>query len=172
MADISRIEAIATLQRQRLETLALIEQLPVEACSISGLGGGDWSPKDLLGHLESWEQHVLNAMYAWVTGQTAPIHIALSTDGLDAINAAEYTRRVNRTYAEQHESSIETHQRLLETLEAVDDRAWGAPPNAGSEQTMGQLIGSILESDTGPFTHDLAHRAELESFVSEHTAAS
>ncbi|MGE0057491.1 MAG: DinB family protein, partial [Dehalococcoidia bacterium] len=73
MAEVGRIEALATLQRLRGELLALVEQMTLDQLEHHGLGGGDWSVKELLGHLESWEEHVLGALEAWSHQQTAPI---------------------------------------------------------------------------------------------------
>ena len=55
----SREEALAIIRSDRRTLLTLIDRLPARALSRAGLGGGDWSPKDLIGHLESWEEHAL-----------------------------------------------------------------------------------------------------------------
>jgi hypothetical protein len=72
----TRTEAIGILERERRATLELIDRLPARAITTRGLGGGDWSPKDLIGHLESWEQHALDALDAWARGESAPSDVA------------------------------------------------------------------------------------------------
>jgi hypothetical protein len=70
---IARAEAIGRLREQRATTLALIDELSSRARTTPGLGGGEWSAKDLLGHLESWERHALDALAAWGRDEPAPI---------------------------------------------------------------------------------------------------
>jgi len=170
MSDISRQDAIAALSDERAATLGLIEKLPPELRMLPGLEGGQWSPKDLVGHLESWEEHLLNAFGAWESHHTAPIHIALRNGELDAVNAAEHQRRLNRTYEEQVASMQATRLRLIEAIEAIDDSAWAALPDPNSDRTMADLAGSLLGSADGPFRHDSAHLAGLQAFAEQHGA--
>lgn len=165
MPDMSREEAISLLGRERALTLEMLASLPMERRTERGIGSGLWTPADLLGHLESWEEHLLNAFYAWVQHQTAPIHIAMRSDGLDAVNAAEMARRAGRSYEEQYASTAATRQRLVETLEAISDADWYAPPDPGAERTMADMAGGIIGSEAGPFTHDREHHQHLREFI-------
>ncbi len=65
----------------------LIEQLPPRTLSTTGIGGGAWSPADLLGHLAAWEGFALDALHAWDRRERAPIDIALDARGLNGVNA-------------------------------------------------------------------------------------
>ena len=55
----SRRRAIRIVDEGMRETFALYDRLLPRDRTTTGLGGGDWSPKDLLGHLESWQEHAL-----------------------------------------------------------------------------------------------------------------
>ena len=165
MPDLGRQEAIAVLQRERAATMELVNQLSREQAEQRGLGGGDWSVKELLGHLESWEEHALGAMEAWAHGQVSPIHQALSSIGLDAVNAGELGRKAMRGYDEQLVSALATREKLVATIESTTDSAWNSPPLPDLERTVADLIGSLLSSDAGPFTHDTAHLADLQALV-------
>ncbi len=69
---LGRQEAVTILDSQRAEIMDLIDKLPAASGDLPGLGGGEWSPKDLLGHLESWQEHVLDALDAWSRSERAP----------------------------------------------------------------------------------------------------
>jgi hypothetical protein len=70
---LGRTQAIRILQIGRTQIDALIREIPQRALTTPGLGGGVWSPRDLVGHLASWEEHALDAVVAWERGERAPI---------------------------------------------------------------------------------------------------
>ena len=163
-----RDEAIRFVRDDRLRTQAFLDRLPARAIVTPGLGGGDWSPKDMLGHLESWEQHALDAMDAWSHGRVAPSDRALRTMGLDAFNLAEVRRKAAWSLARTVDSAAATHRRLLAALGAISADAWAAPPTKRSRRALGTHLGGILGGPAGSFRHDLAHHPELEAFAADH----
>src|SRR6266487_3706536 len=108
----TRAEAIRILERDRRTTLGLLQRLPARAITARGLGGGDWSPKDLIGHLESWEQHALDALEAWARGDPAPSDVALRSAGLNALNRAEVERISLWSAAKVLGAAVSTHERI------------------------------------------------------------
>ncbi len=128
------------------------------------IGGGDWSARDLLGHLTSWEAHALDALEAWPEGRTAPVLRDLRTIGLTAINArtAEADRR--RSTAEVIARSDEIHRRLVESVLALGEAAWSEPPTHRSRRSTSAILGSILGGPGGPFRHAWAHLPDLERY--------
>ena len=48
-------EALRLVERGHREVMRLIDELPSGALTRTGIGGGAWSPADLLGHLAAWE---------------------------------------------------------------------------------------------------------------------
>jgi hypothetical protein len=165
MPDPGRYEALAILDRLRAELLGIVDRLSPGQRTQRGLGGGDWSIVELLGHVESWEEHVLGAIDAWSKQQTAPIHEALNHAGIDAINAGEIARKARRSYEEQRDSIVATRLRLRVAFEAMSDGEWDSPPLPGLDRTAGVMLGSLLGSDDGPFTHDAAHMPDLRALL-------
>jgi hypothetical protein len=160
-----RDEAIHIVRTDRLRTRELLERLPKRAITTPGLGGGDWSPKDLIGHLESWEQHALDALDAWHHGRIAPSDRALRTLGLDAFNRAEVERKTRWSAARSIDSATGTHLRLLSALGSISDDDWAVPPTTRSRRSLGTRLGGILGGPSGPFRHDTAHHPDLEAFA-------
>jgi len=166
--DPGRDEAIRLLRDDRIATQAYLDRLPRDALTTSGLGGGEWSPKDLIGHLESWEQHALDALDAWSRGAVAPSDHALRTVGLDPFNLAEVRRKERWSLARSIDSSAQTHRRLLSALGSISAEAWSAPPTNRGRRSLGTRIGGILGGPPGPFRHDAAHHPDLAAFVVAH----
>jgi hypothetical protein len=164
-----RDEAIRVVRTDRLRTRELLARLSARALTTTGLGGGDWSPKDLIGHLESWEQHALDALAAWSRGAVAPSDHALRTIGLDPFNLAERERKARWTAARSIDSAAATHRRLVAALRSISDEAWWAPPTKRSRRSLGMHLGGILGGPAGPFRHDAAHHPDLEVFAAAHT---
>jgi len=163
-----RDEAIRILRSDRLKTRELLDRMKDPQLTTPGLGDGDWSPKDLIGHLESWERHALDAMNAWSHGRVAPSDRALRTIGLDPFNLAEVRRKEAWSLARTTDSAAATHRRLLAALGSISAEAWSAPPTKGSRRALGTQLGGILGGPSGPFRHDLAHHPDLEAFAADH----
>jgi hypothetical protein len=164
----TRTEAIRILERDRRTTLRSLERLPARAITTRGLGGGDWSPKDLIGHLESWEQHALDALEAWARGEPAPSDVALRSAGLNGLNRAEVERKSRWSAARSFRSASDTHERIIAAIRSLPDDRWLAPATRRARRPLGQSIGGILGGPTGPFRHDAAHHPDLREFVAVH----
>src|SRR5439155_26565863 len=140
----TRTEAIRILERDRRTTLKLMQRLPARAITTRGLGGGDWSPKDLIGHLESWEQHALDALDAWARGEPAPSDVALRSAGLNALNRAEVERKSRWPAARSLRSATDTHGRLVAAIGSLPDDRWLAPPTRPARRPPARRIGGTL----------------------------
>ena len=164
-----RDEAIGLLREQRRTTLELIAALPIRARTTPGLGGGTWSPKDLLGHLESWERHALDALDAWSRNEPAPIDRAFRTTSLHEINAREVERKATRSFRAVAAGAERTHRELLEAIAGLTDARWERPATSRGRAPLGRRLGQILVG-SGPFGHDAAHRRSLEAFARDRGA--
>lgn len=171
MGDLTRRQAIRRLRAEREEVLELLGRLPARALSRPGLGGGEWSPKDLVGHLESWEEHALGALEAWSRDEPAPIDRRLRTQGLTAVNRGEVDRKSRRSVAAALGSAAATHDRLIAAIEGTPDRVWNAPATSRGRVPLGHRVGQILIGTRDPFAHDSAHLKDLRAFVAEHDRA-
>ena len=164
----ARLEAIRLLREDRERTRASMDRLSPTAFESAGLGGGTWSPKDLVGHLETWEEHALEALEAVLRGEPAPItQQPLDTDEL---NRTAVEGKAGRSAAEALGSAAATHARILEALAAVTDDRWSAPEGSATERSLADRLGSILGGSLGYFRHDPDHWGDIEAFVSEHAA--
>ena len=166
-ALVPRREAMRLLQVDRRAIERALARLSSRQLSTPGLGGGEWSPKDLLGHLESWEEHALAALDAWERGAGAPIDRALREDGLTRVNNDEIARKASRSVAKALSSSTATHDELLAAIRAIPDPRWAAPPTRRSRTALGVRLGQFLTGESAPFRHDQAHVASLRAFGAE-----
>lgn len=161
----ARDGAIRIVRTDRLRTRELIERLPKRAVTRPGLGGGEWSPKDLIGHLESWEQHALDALEAWARGEPAPSDVAIRDAGLNALNRAEVERKSRWSATKSRKSAMDTHERLVAAIRSLPDERWLAPSTRRARRPLGRSIGGILGGPSGFFRHDAAHHPDLEEFA-------
>jgi hypothetical protein len=161
---VPRREAIRLLQADRRAIERAIATMSSRRLTTAGLGGGDWSPKDLVGHLESWEEHTLAALAAWAEGRGAPIDRALRERGTAAVNADEVARKTSRSLARTLSSASATHDELIRTLRAIDDQTWALPATPRQRRPLGARVGGLLAGPDLPFAHDRAHLPDLSAF--------
>ena len=157
--------ALRMLRESRERTLELLERVPRGGFTRPGLGGGEWSPKDLVGHLSSWEEYALDALGAWERGQRAPIDDLQFTVSTSRINRQNVDRKASWSVARVRLESQRTHAELLEALERLTDARWRKPVTARGRKPLGVRIGGILGGPGGPFRHDEAHHPSLLGFV-------
>ena len=173
MADAAvptRVDAIAVARADRGHTLELLARISPDALTVTGLGGGEWSPKDLIGHLESWEEHALGSLEAWERSEEPPVGRALRTIGTDELNRREVERKATMSLEDVRASAQATHAGLLERLDALTDVRWAERAYDGDDATVGARLGSVLGGQLGGFRHDPDHWDDLEAFALEHPA--
>lgn len=162
---LSRRAALRVLRESRARTLDLLEQVPARAFTRPGLGGGEWSPKDLVGHLTSWEEYALDALAAWERGARAPIDDLQFTVSTTRINRQNVERKASWSVARVRRGSERTHTELLEAVEGLTDARWRKPVTARGRKPLGLRLGAILGGPAGPFRHDEAHHPSILMFV-------
>src|SRR3954470_15147613 len=123
-----RIDAIRLAREDRDRTSALLASIDPSAFETGGLGGGTWSPKDLVGHLETWEENALEALDAWDRGERAPVAAELQALGTDGFNAREVERKATTPSDTVRTSGAATHARMLERFAAIDEDRWSSAP--------------------------------------------
>ena len=165
----TRRRAIRILQEGRSEVIELIERLPTRALTRQGIGRGTWSPKDLIGHLATWEGFALEALEAWDAGKGWHRESELWTRGVNPTNRQELERRRSLSAPEIRRRANVTHCELMDRLEAMSDRRWKGPPTARGRKALGERLGGILGGPAGLFRHDEAHLRDLRRFVSAQT---
>ena len=157
--------ALAIVDRGHREVMRLIDDLPPRSLTTTGVGGGAWTPADLVGHLAAWEGFALGALGAWARRERAPIDIALDERGLNAVNAEALAEAASLRPSVLLRRSVETHAALVAAVRAVPADRWARPPWTRG-RPLGLRVGSILGGPGGPFRHADAHLPDLRAFVS------
>jgi len=134
-----------------------------------GVGGGTWSPKDLLGHLESWEEYALDALAAWARGERAPIDDLQFTLSTSQLNDQAVQRKASWSFPRIRRDADRSHEELLVAIRSMAEARWRAPTTPRGRKPLGTRLGAILQGAGGaPFAHDAAHVKSLASFVKTH----
>ncbi len=79
---------------------------------------GDWSVKDLLAHVTTWEEEALKYLPLILAGGRPPRY-STQYGGLDAFNALITEQKRGLSLAEAQAQRASTHQRLLDYLSGV-----------------------------------------------------
>jgi hypothetical protein len=161
---ITRDEAMDILERGHGKIRRLLKRIPPHRMARPGVGGGDWTPKDLIGHLCFWEENVLEALAAWGTGERAPIDRAIYESSIGAINAAAVRKRSRHTLARILRDWDNVHGELIRTIRTMPDARWENPATPRGRKALGHRLGQLLVG-RGPFQHADAHARDLETFI-------
>ena len=164
----TRKAAIRLLQQGHDEVGQLLDRLPKRAFISGGLGGGEWSPKDLVGHLESWEEYSLEALDAWEAGHGPEIDKVFRSESTATVNREAVERKASRSGPEMRRHVEATHRTLIVRLEAMTDQRWRKPGTRRGRKSVGERLGGLLGGPAGPFRHAEAHLKDLEAFVERH----
>lgn len=81
---------------------------------------GDWSVKDILAHVTTWEEEALHHLPHIRDGQRPPKYADLY-GGIDAFNALKTEENRNRSLAEVLARLAEVHARLVATVADAPD---------------------------------------------------
>ena len=161
-------EAVATLDRGHHEVHQLLAGIPVDDLEEPAtIGGGEWSAKDLVGHLTAWEEIALVTIDEWRAGERPRIEDTFAAKAGDELNADEVARRSDRSAGELLRSFDAVHADLSAALLGIAPDEWDGRATYdvdGGERTLGSLLGGVLGSDAGPFEHFLAHQGDLRAF--------
>jgi hypothetical protein len=161
-------EALETVARCHRDVRSLLAGISVEELEEPAtIGGGEWSAKDLVGHLTTWEEIALTSLEEWRRGERPAIEDTFAVAGSDALNADEVARKSVASAPELLRQFDEVHQQLAENLRGITSEEWGQRAgyaDANAETTLGSLLGGILGSEAGPFQHFSAHQRDLRAF--------
>ena len=119
---------------------------------------GQWSAKDLLGHVAAWEQVALRLLDQFRAG--GPLS-GVAGAQVDAYNAAESERRAALPLAAVRAELADTRRRLREHLAALSEEEWRAAVGVERPGTLGAWVGGSLGGPLGPGTHPAEHAHHL-----------
>lgn len=80
---------------------------------------GDWSVKDILAHVTTWEEEALKYLPLIATGGRPPRYVTFG--GIDAFNAMMTERKRGLTLSAVLEQLDDTHRRLVDVVQAAPD---------------------------------------------------
>jgi hypothetical protein len=176
VASIKRLEAIERLEHGHATIADLLEGLSDREFAVLGtIGGGEWSAKDLLGHLATWEEVAARSLQEFREG-TVPwverpegVFSAPATGKVDAFNARTVAEKRGMTPTEVRARAESVHNELLTALRELTDEEWNAkafyPTPNNRRRRLSSLLASVLGAKNGPFLHDLDHVPDLEAYV-------
>jgi hypothetical protein len=172
MTEMTRERAVATLEEGDATIRALLERLPDEVLTRpSTIGGGEWSAKDLIGHLATWEQIALRTIDEWRSGVDP--WITAGPETTDEINERTVTEKAQRSLDSVRSEAASVHRELILALQRQSDSEWAAPiEDEGRIRTLGSLLGGVLGAPRRPFGHAFAHAPDLEAFARSIAGAS
>jgi hypothetical protein len=168
MAAISRRQALGTLDEGNSRVQTLFDGLgDDDMIRPNSIGGGEWSAKDLIGHLAFWEEIALVTLDAWVRGEEPPIEATFTAGSVDDLNAWNHSRKRSWGLDRVRSESRETHETLVAAIQSLSDEQWAAPrPFEGdAREDLGSELGGVLGAPGRPFGHAFAHLPDLEAFV-------
>jgi hypothetical protein len=84
---------------------------------------GDWSVKDLLGHVTTWEEEALKYLPLILKGGKPPRY-SVTYGGLDAFNAQMTAQKQSLTLTEVLRQLEETHRQLIDYIQTVPEAAF------------------------------------------------
>ena len=156
-------EAIGIVKGGQLALAGLFDRLDEEAMTRPAtIGGGDWSAKDLLGHIAFWEELAVDTLTAWRGGHPPPTD-ADEWPGVDAANARNQERTTRESLAEVRERAAAAHADVVTQLQTVTAAEWASEPfyPGADNPTLGDLLGGVLGGSGGPLKHIEATLATL-----------
>ena len=133
---------LARIDEAWRELFAALDDIPEERLSDPGVIG-DWSLKDLFGHLAFWDGHAVEEIERALAG------LPREDNAWQQMNEIEYAARRDHTLSEQRAAMHQAHAALVERLESV----------AGIEAAP---IDKAIRPDT--YEHYLDHIKDIQAW--------
>jgi len=164
-------EAVDTLEQGQQALADLFGRLTDDQlCEPATIGGGDWSARDLMAHIEVWEALALQTLQEWRNATTPSIEevFAKGADGIDELNADRIQAKRGLSLDEVRIQAADTHRELVEEISHMGDEEWSAKAFYDTDQRdrLGNLLGSVTGASKRPFGHAFAHLPDLDAYVS------
>jgi hypothetical protein len=160
----TRQAAIEVLERGHAAVRRLLKEIPDHWTARPGVGGGDWSPKDLVAHLTFWEERVLEARAPGGPRARGPLQREIYSRSIGSINEEAVRARSRHTLAKVLRDWDNVHGELIRTIRTMPDARWENPATPRGRKSLEHRIGQLLVGRE-PFGHAEAHVKDLEAFV-------
>jgi uncharacterized protein (TIGR03083 family) len=153
----TRRELLDAIQKERAVFEAAFAGLTSEQLTTPGVMG-EWSVKDILGHVAMWESRLVTILYSVEHG-VAPKMLHGQAE-VDKVNAESYTeqreRPLDRVLADFHA----VHVQLLKRLDTLKKR--DLSDSRRFEWMEGEPLEKLVAGDT--FEHYAEHRSAIEAW--------
>jgi hypothetical protein len=84
---------------------------------------GEWSVRDILAHVTTWEEEALNQLPLILNGQRPPAYSA-TYGGINAFNAVKTEEKKHLSLTEVQQEMYDTHRRLVAYIETVPEEVF------------------------------------------------
>lgn len=170
MAQLTPDEAVRTLEEGNQALADLFGRLTDDQLEQPGtIGGGDWSARDVMAHIEVWEALALQTLQEWRNATTPSIEdvFAKGAEGVDELNAERVQAKRGLSLDEVRIQAADTHRELIEEISHMGDEEWSAKAfyDADQRARLGNLLGSVIGAPKRPFGHAFAHLPDLDAYV-------
>jgi hypothetical protein len=81
---------------------------------------GEWSVRDILAHVTTWEEEALKHLPTILKGEKPPRY-SITHGGINAFNRTTTQQKRNLTLAEVRRQAEDTHRRLIDFIESVPE---------------------------------------------------
>lgn len=144
------------LEETREETLDLLDELPDEALEEPGVVG-EWSVKDILAHLTSWEAELVKLLWQASQGQKpSSVHFS-SKFTVDELNARWFTESKNRPLERIYDDFNGVRKQTIRRLESFSDKDLNDPKRF--PWLKGRPLWEWVAEDS--FRHEIEHREQI-----------
>lgn len=142
----------ARLDQTRAETESVLHGLDPEKIIYPE---GEWTVKDIIGHLATWEQAALTALQAHADGGEALLPPDLREEDYNALNVA---RRKHFPLEKIMQEWTDTREWFKQAIEELRDSQFEKPLHYWWEDSgsVAQLVEELIE-------HELEHRQDILS---------
>jgi hypothetical protein len=162
---VSREDAIRIVTQGHRSVEELLDRLDDDAFVRRGtIGGGEWSAKDLAGHLADWEEYALRTLDEW-RSRVRPWFEDVDTD---PVNDEAIQRHLDDPATDVRRRFTELYERFRSALTDLPEDEWGAPTfyETDRPRSLGELLGAVVGGTDGLFRHADAHLNDLRDYVS------
>jgi uncharacterized damage-inducible protein DinB len=152
------MNATELLDNCHLMMLQALDDLPDEEWDVPGVSG-DWSVKDILAHLVSYEYLLIDVLNSTL-GNSSTMHLSHFIHHRDTFNDEEVEKRrydtAQHVLDEYNDVQVETTS-LLASIPSETLQKAGIVPALGEERSPNDFVNIVSK-------HTNEHRAQIEAF--------
>ncbi|MBE9524547.1 MAG: ClbS/DfsB family four-helix bundle protein [Chloroflexi bacterium] len=125
----------------------------------------DWSVKDILAHIASWENLATNRLEVAFNNETPIYPVIKDWEGVHAFNATCYLENQNKTLAIVLQESQQIHQNFLDTILKLDEHFIAKP--LPFDWADGMTVFELIAANS--YSHYKEHYDALEYLLNSET---